>query len=139
MSLSFYGKRPGPECDWITQFAIRDAGHWPYRRRARGYERLILDAMRGDRTLFTAADGIERLWAVSSSLLESPPPVRFYAPGSWDITPSISSLPPMPAAPLRTDLERTRTVSAARSLAFFGTCSSAHAPATRSGPRAVNA
>ena len=26
------------------------------------YERLILDAMRGDHTLFTTADGIESLW-----------------------------------------------------------------------------
>jgi glucose-6-phosphate 1-dehydrogenase len=46
------------------------------------YERLILDAMRGDRTLFTTAEGIERLWEVSTSLLEAPPPVRPYAPES---------------------------------------------------------
>ncbi|MBC7392211.1 MAG: glucose-6-phosphate dehydrogenase, partial [Variovorax sp.] len=43
----------------------------------------ILDAMRGDRTLFTTAEGIERLWQVSTGLLESPPPVRLYAQGSW--------------------------------------------------------
>jgi glucose-6-phosphate 1-dehydrogenase len=36
------------------------------------YERLILDAMRGDRTLFTTAEGIERLWEVSVPLLEAP-------------------------------------------------------------------
>ena len=47
------------------------------------YERLILDAMRGDHTLFTTADGIERLWEVSVPLLEAPPPVRLYQPGSW--------------------------------------------------------
>ena len=47
------------------------------------YERLILDAMRGDRTLFTTAEGIERLWEVSIPLLEAPPPVRLYAPDSW--------------------------------------------------------
>jgi glucose-6-phosphate 1-dehydrogenase len=84
MSLSFYGKRPGPgmRLDKLSlQFAMRDTGHIGDVLEA--YERLILDAMRGDRTLFTTADGIERLWAVSSSLLESPPPVRFYAPGSW--------------------------------------------------------
>lgn len=40
------------------------------------YERLILDAMRGDHTLFNTAEGIERLWQVSTQLLESPPPVR---------------------------------------------------------------
>ena len=43
------------------------------------YERLILDAMRGDHTLFTTAEGIERLWEVSTPLLENPPPVRLYA------------------------------------------------------------
>ena len=47
------------------------------------YERLILDAMRGDHTLFTTAEGIERLWEVSMPLLDAPPPVRSYPPGSW--------------------------------------------------------
>jgi glucose-6-phosphate 1-dehydrogenase len=48
-----------------------------------GYERLILDAMLGDQSLFTRADGIERLWEVSAPLLNSPPPVEPYEPGSW--------------------------------------------------------
>jgi hypothetical protein len=48
-----------------------------------GYERLILLAMLGDQSLFTRADGIERVWAISSPLLESPPPVLPYARGSW--------------------------------------------------------
>ena len=47
------------------------------------YERLILDAMNGDRTLFTRADGIERLWELSQPLLDDPPPLLPYAPGSW--------------------------------------------------------
>ena len=45
------------------------------------YERLIHDAMRGDHTLFTTAEGIERLWERSMPLLEDPPPVRPYAAG----------------------------------------------------------
>jgi glucose-6-phosphate 1-dehydrogenase len=48
-----------------------------------GYERLILDAMLGDQSLFTRADGIERLWEVSAPLLGDPPPLEQYAPGSW--------------------------------------------------------
>ena len=47
------------------------------------YERLIYDAARGDRTLFTAAAGIERLWEISQPLIENPPPVRPYAQGTW--------------------------------------------------------
>ena len=46
------------------------------------YERLILDAMRGDHTLFTTAEGIESLWERSVPLLEDPPPVKPYAPGT---------------------------------------------------------
>jgi glucose-6-phosphate 1-dehydrogenase len=84
MSLSFYGKRPGPgmRLDKLSmQFAMHDTGHIGDVLEA--YERLILDAMRGDHTLFTTADGIERLWEVSTNLLEAPLPVRFYEPGSW--------------------------------------------------------
>ncbi len=84
MSLSFYGKRPGPgmRLDKLSmQFAMHDTGHIGDVLEA--YERLILDAMRGDHTLFTTAEGIERLWEVSTPLLEAPPPVRFYDPGAW--------------------------------------------------------
>ena len=84
MSLSFYGKRPGPgmRLDKLSlQFAMHDTGLIGDVLEA--YERLILDAMRGDRTLFTTAEGIERLWQVSTPLLEAPPPVRLYAPGTW--------------------------------------------------------
>ena len=42
--------------------------------------------MRGARTLFTSAEGIEHLWEVSTQLLEAPPPVRLYPPGSWGPT-----------------------------------------------------
>ena len=47
------------------------------------YERLIRDAMNGDHTLFTTAEGIERLWEISTPLLENPPTVIPYAQGSW--------------------------------------------------------
>jgi glucose-6-phosphate 1-dehydrogenase len=84
MSLSFYGKRPGPgmKLDKLSlQFAMNDTGLVGEVLEA--YERLILDAMRGDHTLFTTAEGIERLWEISQPLLDAPPPVRSYAPGSW--------------------------------------------------------
>ena len=84
MSLSFYGKRPGPgmRLDKLSlQFALHDTGLVGEVLEA--YERLILDAMRGDHTLFTTAEGIERLWEVSTPLLDAPPPVRLYPPGSW--------------------------------------------------------
>jgi glucose-6-phosphate 1-dehydrogenase len=84
MSLSFYGKRPGPgmRLDKLSmQFAMHDTGLAGDVLEA--YERLILDAMRGDHTLFNTAEGIEQLWEKSTPLLEAPPPVRQYTPGSW--------------------------------------------------------
>jgi glucose-6-phosphate 1-dehydrogenase len=47
------------------------------------YERLMYDAMLGDRTLFTDAEGIESLWEASSALVDYPPPLHRYAPGSY--------------------------------------------------------
>jgi len=84
LSLSFYGKRPGPGMKLnklSLQFALHETGMVGDVLEA--YERLIIDAMNGDHTLFTTADGIERLWELSTPLLEAPPPVRSYPVGSW--------------------------------------------------------
>jgi glucose-6-phosphate 1-dehydrogenase len=84
LSLSFYGKRPGPgmKLDKLSlQFALHETGHAGEVLEA--YERLIHDAMSGDHTLFTTSEGIERLWEISTPLLEAPPPVRPYPAGSW--------------------------------------------------------
>ena len=63
------------------QFALHETGR--HADLLEAYERLIYDAMSGDHTLFTSAEGIERLWERSKPLLENPPPVRPYQPGSW--------------------------------------------------------
>jgi glucose-6-phosphate 1-dehydrogenase len=84
VSLSFYGKRPGPgfRLDKLSlQFAMSETGLIGEVLEA--YERLILDAMRGDHTLFNTAEGIERLWDISQPLLDNPPPVRLYDQGGW--------------------------------------------------------
>ena len=52
------------------------------------YERLLLDCMLGDSTLFPHKEGIENSWAFITKILEgwrAQPPPRFpnYAPGSW--------------------------------------------------------
>jgi len=84
MSLSFYGKRPGPGMrleKMSMQFATQETAEVADVLEA--YERLILDAMRGDHTLFTRAEGIESLWDRSAPLLENPPPVKPYRQGTW--------------------------------------------------------
>ncbi len=84
MSLSFYGKRPGTgmRLDKLSmQFAMQEDERAAQVLEA--YERLIHDAMRGERTLFTTAEGIERLWEISEPLLADPPPVQPYPAGTW--------------------------------------------------------
>ena len=84
LSLSFYGKRPGPFMN-LEKVSMQFSLHEVHRESdtLEAYERLIRDAMNGDHTLFTTAAGIERLWEVSAPLLEHPPDVIPYAPGSW--------------------------------------------------------
>jgi len=92
LSLSFYGKRPGPGMNLeklSLQFSLHELGQDTDVLEA--YERLLHDAMVGDHTLFNTAEGIERLWEVSTPLLEDPPPVQPYAKGSWG-PPAINDL-----------------------------------------------
>ncbi len=84
LSLSFYGKKPGPgmKLEKLSlQFALHETGQDADVLEA--YERLIHDAMVGDHTLFNTAEGIERLWELSTPLLDHPEPVQPYAKGSW--------------------------------------------------------
>jgi glucose-6-phosphate 1-dehydrogenase len=47
------------------------------------YEVLLHAAMVGDSTRFTRQDGVEETWRVMQPLLDSPPAVHPYAPGTW--------------------------------------------------------
>jgi glucose-6-phosphate 1-dehydrogenase len=54
------------------------------------YERLIMDALLGDPTLFTRSDEVETAWAlidpVEAAWRESRPPLQTYAAGTWGPT-----------------------------------------------------
>jgi glucose-6-phosphate 1-dehydrogenase len=92
LSLSFYGKKPGPgmKLEKLSlQFALHETGQDADVLEA--YERLIHDAMVGDHTLFNTAEGIERLWELSTPLLDNPEPVQPYPKGSWG-PPAINDL-----------------------------------------------
>jgi len=47
------------------------------------YEVLLQAAMNGDSRRFTRQDGIEEAWRIMQPLLDDPPPVHPYKPGSW--------------------------------------------------------
>jgi len=84
IALRFLAKEPGPALRLgQADMAFHYSDSFTRAHGLEGYERLILDAMLGDQSLFTRADGIERLWEISAPLLEHPPAPRPNAPGSW--------------------------------------------------------
>jgi glucose-6-phosphate 1-dehydrogenase len=92
ISVRFLAKEPGAEMRLgEAKMVFRYEDSFSAKNELEGYERLILDAMLGDQSLFTSASQVERLWEISTPLLENPPPVEPYAPGSWG-PPSIAKL-----------------------------------------------
>jgi glucose-6-phosphate 1-dehydrogenase len=86
--LSFGVKRPGN-----TMTMSPAALDFDYREHfgeapPDAYERLLLDALAGDQTLFLRSDEIEASWRYADEVLEAwrgppPPPLLDYAAGSW--------------------------------------------------------
>ena len=84
ITAQFLAKEPGPQMRIApAAMTFRYADSFCAANDLEGYERLILDAMLGDQALFTRSDGIERLWEISMPLLDHPPAVEPYRPGSW--------------------------------------------------------
>ena len=80
----FLAKQPGPGMHLgEAEMTFRYGDSFRREHGLEGYERLLLLAMLGDQSLFTRADGIERVWEISAPLLDDPPPVELYSPGSW--------------------------------------------------------
>ncbi|NMP22832.1 glucose-6-phosphate dehydrogenase [Sulfobacillus harzensis] len=87
ISLRFGAKVPGPEIRVRTVnmeflYGTSFAGTPP-----EAYERLLLDAMIGDSTLFTRKDEVEAAWSLVSSILHgwqrARGPIPTYESGSW--------------------------------------------------------
>jgi glucose-6-phosphate 1-dehydrogenase len=92
ISTQFLAKIPGPEValgQATMTYSYKDS--FAAANALEGYERLILLAMIGDQSLFTRSDGVERVWEISTPLLENPPAVEPYAQGTWG-PPSIEKL-----------------------------------------------
>lgn len=82
--VNFLAKEPGAQMNLgAASLTFRYGDSFTTANELEGYERLLHDCMLGDHTLFTRADGIERLWEISTPLLERPPEPRRYPQGSW--------------------------------------------------------
>lgn len=79
VSLSFACKRPGMQIDLAE--VNMDFNYEAFNQRSpEAYERLLLDAMRGDASLFTRSDEVDYAWRFADSILsgwDSLPPPRF--------------------------------------------------------------
>ncbi len=83
--LSFDAKMPGLTADLRPvnmDFDYSDFGT----SGPSAYERLILDAMHGDASLFPRGDEVEASWAFIEPLLDAQIPLRHYKAGSWGPT-----------------------------------------------------
>jgi glucose-6-phosphate 1-dehydrogenase len=88
ISLTFGAKIPGPTTN-VKPVEM----HFSYaeafgKSSANGYERLLLDAMLGDGTLFAHRDGVEATWALMTPILEAwaknkPTDFPNYEAGTW--------------------------------------------------------
>jgi len=83
MRLTFIAKQPGPEIQ-VQQVGMDFAYRESFMTEpAEAYERLLHDALDGDRTLFAREDSVERAWEVVQPALGDPRQLRFYAAGTW--------------------------------------------------------
>ncbi len=58
------------------------------------YERILSDAMRGDRTLFARQDYVEEAWRIVDRVLKANTPLFDYEPGKWGPKESDALAPP---------------------------------------------
>jgi glucose-6-phosphate 1-dehydrogenase len=58
------------------------------------YERVLSDALIGDRTLFAREDYVEEAWRIVDPVLGSAVPLRFYEPGTWGPSEAAGLAPP---------------------------------------------
>jgi glucose-6-phosphate 1-dehydrogenase len=47
------------------------------------YERLLTDAMHGDKLLFVREDAAEAAWSIVDPILNNVVPLQIYNPGTW--------------------------------------------------------
>jgi glucose-6-phosphate 1-dehydrogenase len=93
ITIGFLAKEPGAQMRLdAARMVFRYADWLRTDSSLEPYERLLLDAMLGDQSLFTRSDSIERLWEISAPVLDDPPPVEPYAPGSWGPQPALDVL-----------------------------------------------
>jgi glucose-6-phosphate 1-dehydrogenase len=73
---------PALDDDTPTQIEMV-ASHQPQKGEMEAYERVLGDAIAGDASLFARQDFVEEAWRIVQPVLEAPPPIQEYEPGTW--------------------------------------------------------
>ncbi|RPH66387.1 MAG: glucose-6-phosphate dehydrogenase [Myxococcaceae bacterium] len=73
---------PAVNDDSPTQIEIV-ASHQPQKGEMEAYERVLGDAIAGDASLFARQDFVEEAWRIVQPILDEPPPLQEYEPGTW--------------------------------------------------------
>jgi len=77
-------KRPGPDLELTEATLHLDfAEDLSDEKPLEAYERLLLDVLEGDQTLFTRSDEVDRLWQICDPVLQDRPASLPYPQGSW--------------------------------------------------------
>ncbi len=84
VTIHMRAKRPGPDMELADARMCMDFSNAiPGADPLEAYERLLLEVIRGEQTLFTRSDEVDRLWQVVSPVLDDPPAIESYEKGSW--------------------------------------------------------
>jgi glucose-6-phosphate 1-dehydrogenase len=80
LNLGAHVKRPGPE---MVSMPVELSALEKDKKEQSPYERLLTDAMRGDKLLFVREDVVEAAWSVVDPILDNVVPLQSYKPGTW--------------------------------------------------------
>ena len=83
-----------PEETGVGRTAELIASRHPGANERDAYERVLSDALLGDRTLFAREDYVEEAWRIVDPVLSAPTALQTYEPGTWGPTQASAVTPP---------------------------------------------
>jgi glucose-6-phosphate 1-dehydrogenase len=94
ISLAFNAKEPGPDLNIKPVHMTFSYAESFKAEPTEAYERLIMEAMEGDHTLFIREDEVERSWEIVQPILDDPGPVYPYPASTWGPPEAIELIAP---------------------------------------------
>jgi len=83
-----------PENESVSEVRELTVSRHPSDKEMDAYERVLMDAMAGDQTLFAREDYVEEAWRIVDPVLQSDAPVHEYEPQTWGPDQALLLKPP---------------------------------------------